>query len=229
MKVSIIVPAFNEEASIAAVIDAVLQLDLDKELIVVDDGSRDRTAEIAGRYGDVRLVRHPVNRGRGAAVKTGMAQATGEVVCIQDADMEQLPSDIPALVKPILQGDATVVYGCRLPEGARPPGMSPLHLLANRGFALVGSLLCHQRLRDVYTGSKCYRRDVVDALGLQSTGFEQEMEVLAKCGRRGIRIVEVPIHYAYRSTGRSSMRFSDGIKGLLTLMRYRLAREVATP
>jgi glycosyltransferase involved in cell wall biosynthesis len=227
MKVSIIVPAFNEEASIGQVLDEIARLPLDTETIVIDDGSRDRTSEIVSQYPGVRLIRHQQNRGRGAAVRTGMTAATGDVVCIQDADMEQLPSDIPALVAPIARGEASVVYGCRLPKGRRPDGMSLLHLAANRTFATLGSLLCHQRLRDVYTGSKCYRRDVLDALRLRSSGFEQEMEVLAKCGKRGIRIAEVPIHYAYRTTGRSSMRFADGIKGLLTLMRYRLAREGA--
>jgi glycosyltransferase involved in cell wall biosynthesis len=226
MRVSIIIPAFNEEASIGAVLDAVAQLrfETDPEVIVVDDGSADQTAAIARDRPGVRLIRHPTNRGRGAAIKTGIAESSGGIVCTQDADMEQLPADIPALVAPIVRGETSVVYGCRIPPGGRPAGMSALHLWANRFFAFAGSLLCQQRLHDVYTGSKCYRRDVFDLLHLQSTGFEQEMEVLAKCGRLGIRIVEVPIRYAYRSSGRSSMRFIDGIKGILTLMKYRLAR-----
>jgi glycosyltransferase involved in cell wall biosynthesis len=227
MTVSIIVPAFNEEASIGRVLEEIARLTLDKEVIVVDDGSRDATAAIVEGFAGVRLIRHERNKGRGAAVRTGIAVATGAIVCIQDADMEQLPSDIPALVAPIQRGDAAVVYGCRLPRGRRPEGMSLLHLAANRVFAIVGSLLCQQRLRDVYTGSKGYRRDVLERLNLRSTGFEQEMEVLAKCGIHRIRIAEVAIHYSYRTTGRSSMRFADGIKGLLTLMRYRLARERA--
>ena len=225
MNVSIVIPAYNEEASIERVIEEVERLDFQKEIIVVDDGSRDRTAVLAARYASVRMIRHQENRGRGAAVRTGFEHATGDIVCIQDADMEQLPSDIPALIAPIASGRASVVFGCRIPPGPRPFGMSFVHLMANRAFSIVGGLLCRQRLHDVYTGSKCYRSDVFAGLKLRSSGFEQEMEVVAKCGRKGIRIAEVPIHYSYRTTGRSSMRLTDGLKGLAALLKYSLERE----
>ena len=220
--ISIIIPAFNEEGNILKVIDEVKKLDLKKEIIVVDDGSIDKTGELVKTQKDVKLIQHEINQGRGAAVKTGIANSSGDIIYIQDADMEQFPSDIPKLVEPILSNEAEVVYGCRFPKGRRPHNMSLIRIIGNHFFAFLGSFFFKQNLSDIYTGSKCYKKEVVNRIDLKASGFEQEVELLAKISQLGIKIKEVSINYSSRQSGSSKMKIKDGVIGLIALSRYYL-------
>ena len=216
-KVSIIIPAYNEEGNILRVLDEVKKLNIDKEIIVVDDGSTDKTAELLKKVKEIKFIRHKMNMGRGAAVRTGISAASGDITYIQDADMEQFPNDIPKLVKPIVDKEADVVYGNRL---SNPIGMSFTHKIGNKIIAFVGMILYRQKLMDVYTGSKCYKSNIIKSFNLESDGFEQEAELLAKLSKNKVRIKEVDINYKYRSDGVSSMRIRDGLNGVFTMFKY---------
>lgn len=218
--ISIIIPAYNEEASIEQVIQEILKLDLEKEIIVVDDGSRDKTAEIVALYSEVRLLKHAQNQGRGAAFKTALAFAKGDVICMQDADMEQDPKDIPRLVAPILSRESRVVYGSRFQNALGRSESNPLRLSGAKLFSFLAKVLFGQDLSDVYTGAKCYDKGVFDLFSLETNGFEQEVEILAKLSKEKIKIHEAPISYKYRSTGESKMSLRDGWRGIKTLGYY---------
>lgn len=218
--VSLIIPAYNEQDTIKRTIEEVKRLNLNKEIIVIDDGSKDKTAEIVKRIDNVKLVEHVKNKGRGAAIKSGIENSTGEIICTQDADMEQLPSDIPKLMQPILDGEAQVVYGSRFRDPRNAQTSTWLRILGNKFFAFLGDFLFGQKLTDVYTGSKCYSRKVFEHINLESDGFEQEVEILAKLSRRKIRIAEIPIQYSFRTAGVSKMKLKDGIIGSCTIIKY---------
>lgn len=216
--VSIIIPAYNEEDSIVRTILEVKKLPLNKEIIIIDDGSKDRTVELVRNIEGVKLIKHSVNRGRGAAIKSGIKNSGGDIICTQDADMEQLPSDIPRLIQPILDKEADAVYGSRFKN--LNGSSTILRIWGNIFFAFLGSVLFRQRLTDIYTGSKCYRRTIFERIQLQSDGFEQEVEILAKLARNKMRIVEIPIEYSFRTLGVSKMKLRDGIVGLFTILKY---------
>jgi len=216
--VSIIIPAYNEEDAIEKTIAEVKRLNLSKEIIVIDDGSRDNTARIVKQLEAVKLVEHGINKGRGAAIKSGIDNSSGEIICTQDADMEQLPSDIPRLIQPILDNLADVVYGSRFKKQKNSSTL--LRIIGNRFFAFLGNLLFRQRLTDIYTGSKCYSRKVFERIHLESDGFEQEVEILAKLSRHKMKIAEIPIEYSFRTLGVSKMKLRDGIIGSYTIIKY---------
>ncbi len=219
MKVSVIVPAFNEALTIAAVLERVAAVELETEIIVVDDRSSDATvAEIkASRVPDVRLIEHADNRGKGAAIRTGLAYATGDVVVIQDADLEYDPQDFARLLAPILAGEARVVYGYRdLSHQSR------LYRLGNGFLTLVTNLLYGVAIRDMETCYKMWRREVLEGVELQSQAFDIEVELTARFIRGGERIAQAPISYAPREMKKLRW-WSDGPKALLKLIRYRLA------
>lgn len=218
--VSIIIPAYNEQDTIERTVLEVKELRINKEIIVIDDGSKDNTAAIVKRLDNVKLIEHVVNRGRGVAIKSGIENSTGEIICTQDADMEQLPSDIPRLIQPILDGEADVVYGSRFRDPKNSETSTWLRILGNKFFTFLGDVLFGQQLTDVYTGSKCYRRKIFEHISLESCGFEQEVEILAKLSRRKIKIVEIPIQYSFRTAGVSKMKFKDGIIGSYTIIKY---------
>ena len=220
MLVSILIPAFNEEDTIETVVEAVKKLDFDKEIVVVDDGSTDRTAEIASRLGGITFIRHPGNMGRGSAVMTAIKHSTGDILVTQDADMEQSPSDIPRLVRPVIEGRALVVYGSRFARGVSGTGNTAFRLFGNRVFAFLGKVLFRQNLTDVYTGSKCYSKKIFETITLTRKGFEQEIEILAKLSRNRIQIHEIPITYRFRSFGESKIRFTDAIIGIFVMFKY---------
>ena len=218
--VSIIIPAYNEEDAIEKTVAEVKKLNLNKEIIIVDDSSKDNTVELVKKMDGVKLIQHNINRGRGAAIRTGIDNSNGEIICTQDADMEQLPSDIPRLIQPILDKEADVVYGSRFKNKNTSIDSTWLRITGNKFFAFLGNILFHQHLTDVYTGSKCYSRKVFERIYLQSEGFEQEVEILAKLSKYKMRIVEIPIEYSFRTTGASKMKFRDGIVGSYTILKY---------
>lgn len=224
MKVSIIVPAYNEMDTIEAVLARLVALPLDKEIIAVDDASTDGTREYlekVAKEGKVKVLFHPENRGKGAAIRTALAQVTGEVVAIQDADLEYVPEEIPKLLEPIERQGADAVYGSRFLGTIE--GMSWMSRVANRALTFATNLLFRVGISDEATCYKVVRSDLLRSLNLRCKRFEFCPEVTAKLGKRGIGIVEVPITYRAR-TGKEGKKITwrDGVEAVLTLLRYRI-------
>jgi len=219
---SVIVPAYNERPFIERILDRVLAEPTDKQVIVVDDGSTDGTAEAVQRAfgGAVTLLRHERNRGKGAAIRTALPHVRGRFVVVQDADLEYDPADYAALLEPLLAGRADVVYGSRNLRGN--PRVNSLFYWGGRLVTLVANLLYGARLTDEATGYKCFRADVLRQLRLVSRGFGFCPEVTAKLLRRGVRIVEVPIRYNPRpfSEGKK-IRARHGLYAVMILVWYR--------
>ena len=230
-RVSIIIPVYNERDTIAEVIRRVRQVDLgsmEKEIIVSDDGSTDGTRDILEQLsreqpGWFTLDKSPINYGKGSAVRVGMSIATGEVVIIQDADLELDPNEYTRLLEPILQGKADVVYGSRfLKSTGRVPRKS---LMANRFLTGFTNLLFRGRLTDMETAYKAFRRTVLQKLRLRCVGFDFEPEFTARVLSAGYRILEVPITYIPRTSGEGKkIRTVDGFDALITLLRCRFWR-----
>jgi glycosyltransferase involved in cell wall biosynthesis len=223
-KLSVIVPVFNERNTVAEVVRRMRAIDLpiDREIVIVDDGSDDGTREVLSQLGDstVRVVFHPHNRGKGAAVRTGLGAVTGDLVLIQDADLEYDPEDWPKLLAPVLRGKARVVYGSRFTGERR--NMLFLHWVGNRFLSLVTNVLYNTTLSDMETCYKLFERGVLDGIKLRAEGFDFEPEITAKILRRRIRIYEVPISYAGREFHEGKkITWRDGFAALWTLVRYR--------
>lgn len=218
-QISIVVPAYNEGSTIAEVVERLLALKgeiFDLQIIVVDDGSRDNTMKEVARFPKVEYVRHPRNMGKGAAISSGIKRSTGEIIVIQDADLEYMPEDIPKLVQPIVAGKADVVFGSRLRKGV-PEGMSLSHYVGNIVLSIATTISRGVRVTDVMTGYKAFVRRVFDTFDLEDRGFAVEVEVASKCLRNGWRFHEVPIAYRYRQKGVSKIRFIDGARCFLKL------------
>ncbi len=223
---SVLVPAYNEEAFIGQVLDKLLAEPTPKEIVVVDDGSVDRTAEIVRSFEDrgVRLVRHEHNSGKGAAIHTALRHATGRFVIIQDADLEYDPGDFPAILAPLVDGKAEVVYGSR--NLTRNPRVSRLFYWGGRAVTFVANMLYGSHLTDEATCYKAMPRELMAGLDLQSRGFGFCAEVTGKLLRRGVKIVEVPIRYNPRGFREGKkIKTSDGIEAVLLLMKYRFSRK----
>lgn len=216
-------PALDEERTIGSVLDAVLASDVDLEVVLVDDGSTDRTWEIMSAHADgdrVRAVQHDVNRGKGAAVRTALEHARGEVVLIQDCDLEYDPRDYPRLLEPVIAGDAGVVYGTR--AFTSHSAFSFWYVMGNRLVTLATNVLYNCYLSDIETGYKVLPRELALRLDLRARGFELEPEITAKLLRCGERIYEVPIGYAARSRAEGKkLTARDGVRALWTLVLYR--------
>jgi glycosyltransferase involved in cell wall biosynthesis len=229
MKVSFLIPAYNEGPTIAEVIERVSALELEKELIVVDDGSTDDTAAILEGLGDGRddlIVIHQANRGKGAALRAAIPRISGDIAVIQDADLEYDPSDVESLIDPIVRGVADVVYGSRLAGGRPQRAYLFWHMVGNRFLSLVTGLLYNTTLSDMETGYKAFRADVIKSLDLRSDDFGIEPEMTAKVCRRHLRIYEVPISYYGRSYDEGKkITWRDGFKALWVLLRVRVERE----
>ena len=225
-KLSVIVPVFNERNTIGEILRrmraVVLPDGLDLEIIVVDDGSRDGTAEVLAQLGDstVRVIRQPENRGKGAAVREGFRQAAGDLLLIQDADLEYDPEDWPRLLNPVLRGKALVVYGSRFTGERR--NMLFVHWIGNRFLSLVTNVLYNTTLSDMETCYKLFDRRVVNAMQLRANRFDIEPEMTAKVLKQGVRIYEVPISYAGREFDEGKkITWRDGFAALFTLVKYR--------
>jgi glycosyltransferase involved in cell wall biosynthesis len=225
--VSIIIPAYQEAASIEHVLRRVAALDLRMEVIVVDDGSTDDTVPIVqslnGALPAVRLVRHERNRGKGAAVRTGIAASQGDVVVIQDADLEYDPRDLPRLLQPLFEGVADAVFGTRLRGGEPQRAHLFWHHAGNRFLSLLTNVLFNTTISDMEVGYKAFRGDLIRSLDLVSDDFRFEPEVTAKLLRRkDIRLYEIPISYYGRTYAEGKkITWRDGFKAVGALVRFR--------
>ncbi|MGI6368367.1 MAG: glycosyltransferase family 2 protein [Anaerolineae bacterium] len=217
MKLSVLMPVYNEEQGVESILRRVHAVPIDKEIVVVDDCSTDATARILGSIDlpNLRVLRHEVNRGKGAAIRTAMAAATGDAIIIQDADLEYSPEEYPQLLAPIQEGRANVVYGVRDLSGQRLTTR-----WGNRFLTALTNLLYGTRLHDMETCYKVLPRTVALQLELESNRFDMEPEITAKLARMGQRIVEVPISYAPRVAKKLSP-WRDGWPALAALWRYR--------
>jgi glycosyltransferase involved in cell wall biosynthesis len=223
-KLSVIVPVYNERNTVAEIVRQMraVELPVEREIVIVDDGSDDGTREVLKQLADstVRVILHPANRGKGAAVRTGLATITGDLVLIQDADLEYDPDDWPKLLAPILKGRAQVVYGSRFTGERR--NMLFVHWVGNRFLSLVTNVLYNTTLSDMETCYKLFDRQLLDGIHLRSERFDFEPEVTAKILRRGVRIYEVPISYSGREFAEGKkITWRDGIIALATLIKYR--------
>ena len=229
MQLTIIIPVFNERATVLEVLDRVGAIDPDAQIVVVDDGSTDGTRELlAERAGgsdrSITLVQHATNRGKGAALATGAARATGDYVIVQDADLEYDPSDYLKLLAVAKARQAVAVYGSRF--GITPPGMSRSHVIGNRALTAFTNLLYGSSLTDMETCYKLIRRDVLEEIGIGCSGFDVEPEITAKLLKRGVTIHEVPISYSGRSFAEGKkISWVDFVRAVWTLVRLRMPRQ----
>jgi glycosyltransferase involved in cell wall biosynthesis len=226
VKLSVIIPVYNEVETIEPAVRAVLAVELAYEIVIVDDGSTDGTldlyAQIEALDKCIHVYKHEKNQGKGAALRTGFSKATGEILLIQDADLEYDPRDYPALIRPIEEKKAVVVYGSRF-RGGPTKTMFFMHMVGNKFLTLVTNILYNTIITDMETCYKVFRADIVKDIPLRAKGFEFEPEITSKILKRGYRIYEVPISYNGREfeEGKKLNPWREGPKALYYLIKYR--------
>jgi len=225
-RLSVVIPVYNERATVEALLKRVQAVPLDKEIIVVDDGSTDGTRELLAGLGaadgSLRVLLQPENRGKGAALRRGFAEARGELVLIQDADLEYDPADYPALLDPIERGVADVVFGSRFLGGPHRVLLF-WHSVGNRVLTTLSNMLTNLNLTDVWTCYKVFRAEVLRSITLREDRFGFEAEVTAKVARGRWRIYEVPIAYHGRTYAEGKkITWKDGVRGVWCTLRYGL-------
>ena len=230
MKLSIVIPVYNEAATISKIVDLVRSVDvgLEKDILLVDDCSRDGTREVLEKLGqagaDLKVLFHAVNQGKGAALRTGFGAATGDVVLIQDADLEYDPKEYPRLLQPILEGHADVVYGSRFLGGGAHRVVFYWHYLGNRLLTTLSNMTTNLNLTDMEVCYKVFKREVIQSIPLKENRFGFEVEITAKIARRKLKIYEVPISYYGRdySEGKK-IGWKDGFSALRCIVKYAFA------
>jgi glycosyltransferase involved in cell wall biosynthesis len=226
VRVSFLVPAYNEAATIVDLLDRVSALDLEKQIVVVDDGSTDGTGDLAEHWRNGRdgvVVVRQENRGKGSAVRAAIPHADGEIAVIQDADLEYDPADVPALIEPIERGVADVVFGSRLSGGRPQRAYLFWHLVGNRFLSLLTNVLYNTTLSDMETGYKAFRIEVLRSLDLRQDDFGIEPEITAKVCKRKLRLYELPIAYYGRTYAEGKkITWRDGFKAIRVLLGVRL-------
>jgi glycosyltransferase involved in cell wall biosynthesis len=231
VKLSIVMPVYNEERRVAEAVKHVLEVDFpcDVELVVVDDGSKDSTVAILNSFDDprIRLIKHPRNRGKGAAVRTGASEARGEYLVILDADLEYDPRDIPRLLEPILDGRTEVVFGSR--QFGSHTAFSFWYVMGNKFVTTFANVIFNCYISDVETCYKLLPTALYRELAIKSNGFGMEAELTGKLLRRGVRPYEIPISYQARSRAEGKkITWVDGVEALAILMRERMRRRPKT-
>ena len=222
MRVSFLIPAYNEEANIVEVLDRVDALPFDKQIIVVDDGSTDGTADLVAARNGVLLLRQE-NQGKGAALRNAIQHIDGDIAVIQDADMEYDPAEVPGLIEPIERGAADVVFGSRLKGGQPQRAYMFWHLVGNKFLSLLTGVLFNTTLSDMETGYKAFRSEVLKSLDLRQSDFAIEPEITAKICLRNLRIYELPISYYGRTYAEGkNITWVDGFKAVWVLLSIRI-------
>jgi glycosyltransferase involved in cell wall biosynthesis len=233
VKLSILVPVYNEERTLEEVVRRVCAFPMAKEIILVDDGSKDRSREILTRLQEenqrandplnrIRTFFQPQNQGKGAALKTALSHVTGDVVLVQDADLEYDPADYPTLIEPIRKGLADVVYGTRFAGGGAHRVFFFWHSMGNRVLTLLSNMLSNLNLSDMEVGYKVFRADILQGIELKSRRFGFEPEITMKLAKKGCRFYEVPISYYGRTYEEGKkITWKDGVAALYYMLRFR--------
>lgn len=227
-RLSVLIPVYNEQQTILELLRRVRSVNIPKEIIIVDDGSTDGTKEllrtqVEGQFDDVAVIYHEQNRGKGAAIRTAIAHATGDYVIIQDADLEYDPREYPSLLEPLLDGRADVVFGSRFLGGGPHRVLYFWHRVGNGFLTLLSNMLTNLNLTDMEACYKVFKREIIQSLPLRCNRFDFEPEVTAKVAKRHYRIYEVPISYSGRdySEGKK-VSWKDGLIAIWTIIKYRL-------
>jgi len=231
MKLSVVMPVYNERVTLRQIVERVLAVPMEIELLCVDDGSRDGSREILAELGQthprVRVLLQPQNQGKGAALRRGIQEATGDFVLIQDADLEYDPADYPGLLAPLIQGKADVVYGSRFMGGAPHRVLYFWHSVGNWILTLLSNMLTNLNLTDMETCYKDFRREVIQSIRLEENRFGFEPEVTVKVAKRRLRVYEVGISYSGRTYEEGKkVGWKDGLRALWCLLKYSMKEPV---
>lgn len=227
MKLSVVIPIYNEIDTIRVLVESVRAVDIHKEIILVDDFSSDGTREILSELADdtIRIFYHERNLGKGAALRTGFSKATGDLVIIQDADLEYDPQQYPKLIQPIIDGKADVVYGSRFVSGDYRRVLYFWHMLGNTFLTLVSNMLTNLNLTDMETCYKVFRKDVLERISIEENRFGFEPEITAKISKLDLRIYEIGISYSGRTYKEGKkISWKDGFSALRCILKYNLFR-----
>lgn len=227
MKVSIVIPCYNEKATIQKIVDAVCSAPLEnREIIVVDDCSQDGTQTVLKESVSTlvdRVIYHPVNRGKGAALRSAFAAATGDIILVQDADLEYSPDDYPVLLEPLMSGRADAVFGSRFMGGRPHRVLFFWHMVGNKFLTLLSNVLTNVNLTDMETGCKAFKAPLIKSIQIEEDRFGVEPEITAKLARRGCRIYEVGISYSGRTYAEGKkINWKDGVRAIYAIFKYNL-------
>ena len=227
MKVSIVIPCYNERNTIEKIVETVRNAPLEnKEIVIVDDGSQDGTQSVLKeRISQIvdQIIYHPVNRGKGAALRSGFAAASGDIILVQDADLEYDPADYPVLLEPLISGKADAVFGSRFMGGRPHRVLFFWHMAGNRFLTLLSNIFTNLNLTDVETGYKAFKAPLIKAIQIEEDRFGVEPEITAKLARTGCRIYEVGISYSGRTYAEGKkINWRDGLRAIYAILRYNL-------
>ena len=228
MKVSIVIPCYNERNTIEKIVETVRNAPLEnKEIVIVDDGSQDGTQSVLKeRISQIvdQIIYHPVNRGKGAALRSGFAAASGDIILVQDADLEYDPADYPVLLEPLMSGKADAVFGSRFMGGRPHRVLFFWHMAGNRFLTLLSNIFTNLNLTDVETGYKAFKAPLIKAIQIEEDRFGVEPEITAKLARTGCRIYEVGISYSGRTYAEGKkINWRDGLRAIYAILRYNLS------